>query len=386
LMKDESRNPTGSFIDRGSTVFASLARRRGIKECSCVTTGNLGASLAAYCAKAGIEARVTIDPSTDRGKLYQMLAFGATIEAHPHRDEAISRKHSLSVNAGNPYLLEGEKTTGFEIVQQLGWNLPDVVVVPVGTGGHLSMIWRAIEQLRGAQLVKGSRCRLVGVRLVEGDGLGRLPRRIDGRGRQASFTELEESEPYFMKEAQRAIQTSGGEGLRTTASETVTATGLLARTEGIFAEPASASVVACLGRAIERGLIRRDDVVVCIITSAGLKDTKAVSRLAKLARPVSVRQDYTVARIQVGETKLVILRLLEGRSRYGYELWQGISLTRRITTASIYQHLGELEELALVRRAGVITARGRQRVAYELTEKGNDFLRVAGEVEGVPRG
>jgi len=386
LVKDESRNPTGSFIDRGSTVLVSLARQRGVKECSCVTTGNLGASLAAYCARAGIDARVVIDPSTDRGKLYQMLAFGAVVEARPRRTGAASGRRSLSVNAGNPYLLEGEKTTAFEIVQELSWNLPDIIVVPVGTGGHLSMTWRAIEQLREARLIGGSSCRLIGVQLADSVPRGGPPGRIDGGSRHDSFTELEESEPYFMKEAQKAIRASRGEGVRTTADETVTATGLLARTEGIFAEPASASVVACLGPALERGLIRRDDVVVCIITSAGLKDTKAVSRLARFARPVSVRQDYTVARIQVGETKLALLRLMENRSRYGYELWQGLSLTRRITTASVYQHLGELEELALVRRAGVITARGRQRVSYELTRKGTDFLRVAGEVEGTPGG
>ena len=378
LMKDESRNPTGSFIDRGATVLISLARRAGVKECSCVTTGNLGASLAAYSARAGIEARVTIDPSTDRGKLYQMIAFGATIEAHQRRAQPTEQKHVLSVNAGNPYILEGEKTTGLEIAQELEWSLPDVIVVPVGTGGHLSMIWRGILQLKKSGLVDSSRCRLVGVRLAESERSGLPPGE-----RRGSFTELEESEPYFIKEAAAAIEASGGAGLETTASETVSATGLLARTEGIFAEPASASVVACLGRALERRQIERDEVVVCVITSAGLKDTKAVSRLAKFARPVPVRQDYTVARIQVGETKLALLRLLEGRSRYGYELWQGISLSRRITTASVYQHLGELEELALVRRAGVVTARGRERVPYELTKKGEDFLRVAGEVEGV---
>jgi len=381
LVKDESRNPTGSFIDRGSTVLASMARRRGVKECSCVTTGNLGASLAAYCAKAGIEARVTIDPSTDRGKLYQMLAFGATIQARSRHSQPTPGRHALSVNAGNPYILEGEKTTGFEIVQDLNWSVPDVIVIPVGTGGHLSMTWRAIEQLKESGLVGPARCRLLGVQLAESAQSGRLVHEGDEGTPQTPFTELEESEPYFRKEAARAIKASGGAGLMTTAGETVDATGLLARTEGIFAEPASASVVACLGPALQRGRIRRDDVIVCVITSAGLKDTKAVSRLAKFARPVSVRQDYTVARIQVGETKLALLRLLRGRSCYGYELWQDLSLGRRITTASVYQHLGELEELALARKAGVVTARGRERVLYELTRKGQDLLRVAGEVE-----
>jgi threonine synthase len=376
LVKDESRNPTGSFIDRGCTVLVSMARLRGFGECTCVTTGNLGASLAAYCAKAGIGARITIDPSTDRGKLYQMLAYGARIEAPLSPDTRGRGSGSLPVDAGCPYLLEGEKTTGLEVIQDLKWATPDVIVVPVGTGGHLSMIWRAIEQLRRSGLVGPSRCRLVGVRL----GGPKRPGQGSSQGR-APFTELEDSVPYFGREAEKAIRASGGESITTTPGETIAATGLLARTEGIFAEPASASVIASLRIAQERGCIRRDDVVVCIITGAGLKDTKAVSRMVKLARPVPVREDYSVARIQVGETKLALLKMLAPGGRYGYELWQSLSVGRRISTASVYQHLGELEALGLVRRAGVATARGRERIPYELTRKGEDLLRVAGEVE-----
>jgi len=133
MIKDETRNPTGSFLDRGSTVLLSLARRRRVKECVCLTTGNLGASLAAYCAKAGIDARIRVHSSTDRGKLYQMLAYGADVDSstRPLQGESSG---VLPVTAGNPYLLEGEKTTGFEVVQDLGWAAPDVIVVPVGTG------------------------------------------------------------------------------------------------------------------------------------------------------------------------------------------------------------------------------------------------------------
>lgn len=380
MIKDESRNPTGSFIDRGSTVLVSLARSRGVRECTCVTTGNLGASLAAYCAKAGVTARIRIHPSTDRGKLYQMLAYGAQIEATSRQTAAQAPgKHSLSVTAGNPYLLEGEKTTCFEIVHDLGWKPPDAIVVPVGTGGHLSMIWRAMQQLRESGLVDASECRLLGVQFAGSKG-GR-PRKTASAPPEASFTELEESEPFFKKEAAKAMKESHGEGLTTTASETVRATGLLARTEGIFAEPASASVIASLEAAVAGGFVHRNDVVVCVVTSAGLKDTKAITRLVKLTRRVSVRGDYSVARMQIGETKLALLRSLGDRPRYGYELWQGLLVGRRITTASVYQHLAELEDLGLIRRSRAIAAKGRERILYELTRKATDFLRIAGKLE-----
>jgi threonine synthase len=383
MIKDESRNPTGSFFDRGSTVLTTLARLKGISECSCVTTGNLGASLAAYCARGGIRARIRIHPSTDRGKLYQMLAYGAELEAHTARDvDDRFRARSLLVTAGNPYLLEGEKTTCFEIVQDLGWIPPDVIVVPVGTGGHLSAIWRALLQLRDAGLAAGGGCRLLGVQLA---GAAPAIKRTEKQPRQrlagGSFTELEESDPFFIKEAARAIDQSGGLWQTASASETVKATTLLARTEGIFAEPASASVVAALKSAKGGGLIHKDDTVVCIVTSAGLKDTKAIATLARSARRVSVRDDTGIARMQVGDTKVALLRLLDAGPRYGYELWQALSSKRRITTASVYQHLSQLEALSLARRGGSMKAGGRERIPYELTDKGREFLTVSDRME-----
>ena len=381
MIKDESRNPTGSFIDRGSTVLVSLAKQRGVNECICVTTGNLGASLAAYCAKAGITARIRIHPSTDREKLYQMLAYGAKIEGPPS-DVGESSKvgRVLPVTARNPYLLEGEKTTCFEIVQELGWREPDAIVLPVGTGGHLSMTWLAVRQLRELRLTKEGTCRLFGVRFSPSQA--RPPRESTRSRDEVSSTELEDSEPFFRKEVKRAIDDSSGLSVSTTIDEAMKATGLLARTEGIFAEPASASAVACISSAVRRGLLARDDLVVCVITGAGLKDTKAISRIARAARRVEVRGDVGLARMRLGETKLELLWSLQGRPGYGYDLWKSLTASRKMSTASVYQHLAELEGYGLARRSGPTFAGGRERVLYQITSKGNDLLRIAGELEG----
>jgi threonine synthase len=372
MIKDETQNPTGSFIDRGATVLVSLAKQRGVRACSCRTTGNLGASLSAYCAKAGIAARVTITPSVDRGKLYQMIAFGADIETSSLSQRPPTQGPSLSVSAGNPFILEGEKTTCFEIAQDLRWTLPDVILVPIGTGGHISMTWRAIVQMRETRLLNRSACRLLGVQFR---GVGR------GSKEEVSVAELEESEPFFTKEAKRAIAASGGLTISTTASDAIRATGLLARTEGIFAELASSSAVAALKIAKSEGLVTPDDRVVCVITGTGLKDTKAISKLAKATRKIPVTDEYEVPRLQIGETKLAILLLLVDRPRYGYELWRDISLERKITTASIYQHLSELEDYGLARRARTVKSKGRERLIYEPTRKGEDFVEVAGKLE-----
>jgi len=387
LLKDESRNPTGSFLDRGSTVLISLASRSGVRECACVTTGNLGASLAAYCAKADIGARVRVNPNTDQGKLFQMLAYGAKVEASSSSSsDRDTGPRFLAVTAANPYLLEGEKTTGFEMVQELGWESPDVVVVPVGTGGHLSMIWRSIVEMRAAGLLDQSSCRLLGVRLE-----GPPPRPNALRGTREAFlrgsqlVELEESEHFFLSEAERSMAESGGAEITTTVNQTLAATGLLARTEGIFAEPSSASVVACLGEAIRSGQIRKGERVVCVITGAGLKDTKAVSRLAKQTRKLALREGLAMRSPTIGETKLAILRLLRRGPSYGYELWLLLGSSRRISTASVYQHLSELEGFLLVRRRGFIIAKGRERVVYDLTKKGADLLRMMDRL-GLPTG
>ena len=383
LIKDESRNPTGSFMDRGSTVLLSLTRRRGIKECVCITTGNLGASLAAYCARADVRAHLMIHPNTDRGKLYQMLAYGAEIEPISSRPVPRSQHgRTLTVTAANPYLLEGEKTTGFELIQELGWRTPDAIVVPVGTGGHLRMIWQSIIQFRDAGLLDDSQCRLVGVQVKAARLRGAGGRANDGLvARSLPLAELEESVPFFRKEAAKAIHESGGITLGTNSRDIVAATSLLAKTEGIFAEPSSASVIAALSEAVEAGRIDRTETVVCVVTGAGLKDPRAVSRLAKEAKRVALGEPYALPSPQIGGTKFALLRLLRERPSYGYELRRMLGPERQMSMASVYQHLTELEDYAMVRRKGSVLSKGRERIVYELTRRGTDFLKIAGKLE-----
>ena len=381
LIKDESRNPTGSFMDRGATVLVSLARGKNTKECSCNTTGNLGASLAAYCAKAGINARIKVNPNTDQGKLYQMLAYGADLGTSAFDTGG---KTGLEVDAANPYLLEGEKTTGFEILQDLEWKGPDVIVVPVGTGGHLSMVWRSIKELREAGIIEGSGCRLLGVRLEKPAAPNPSGRAV-GTGGGFPLAELAESAPYFRKEADIATEESGGASLYTAPEETIAATGLLAKTEGIFAEPSAASVVAAILKATREGSIGRTETVVGVITGAGLKDTRAVSRIAKEARRIAPQLAYASPSPKIGDTKLAMLRLLQRQPGYGYEIWRTLRADRSISTASVYQHLLELEGFAFVRKRGSVVSSGRERVLYELTRRGSDFLKVTSRLERMER-
>jgi threonine synthase len=243
------------------------------------------------------------------------------------------------------------------------------------------MIWRAIVQLRASGLGGSSQCRLLGVQ-VEGEGESAADRKTGlGPRRSASLAELEDSEPYFHQQASEAISKSHGASVSTTQSEILGATGLLARTEGIFAETASASVIASLKGAARAGLIQSDETVVCVVTGAGLKDPRAVSRLARETRRATARTPYILPVSQIGGTKLALLRLLRSAPGYGYDLWHQLRTERPMTTASIYQHLEELEALGLLRRRGVVTTKGRDRVIYELTRRGSEVLKMASTLE-----
>lgn len=377
LVKDETRNPTGSFIDRGLTVLVSLAAQAGVRKFSCVTTGNLGASLAAYSARAGIDASIKIHQNTDLGKLYQMIAYGAAVDVLSKGQRNPSSSEAFQVSPVNPFILEGEKTTAFELFQDLGWEQPDAIVLPVGTGGHLAMAWRSIHQLQEAGLLGAPRCRLLGVQVESSSerthppGTPRHSRDDDPR-----LTELEEPEPSLRAVAIQSMKMSGGQSIEVTAKDAVAATSLLAKTEGIFAEPAAASVVASLKIAKETGLLDANDRIACIVTGAGLKDTKTIRKPTALSSRLPGRDEPMVRPLQLGPTKLRIMRELRRNTAFGYDLWKALSRDREITTASIYQHLSELERAAIVRRSRVATIGGRERVFYELTARGKELLKA----------
>ncbi len=369
-IKDETRNPTGSFLDRGATVLISLAKKKNVDNIECVTTGNFGASMAAYSAKAGIEAEIKIHPNCDSGKLYQMIAYGAKVEILS-RSRSILRtvKEGVMVAASNPYLLAGEKTTAFEVVQELGWNVPHYIVLPVGTGGHLTMVWEGIKQLHRAGLIKTTDCKLVGVRVPSQEG---------GVRSEEFLPELEEAEPAFRRTATRGIEESGGFTVEVSTRDSMRAMGELARIEGVFAEPAAASVIAALKRVKEEELVGPDSSVVCVITGSGLKDSKGIARIARTPRHVVVREEMVIRPVEIGRTKLKILRALNARPLFGYGLWKDLRSYGAITIPSVYQHLSELEGAGLVRRLSIVRVGGRERVFYELTSKGREALKVAG--------
>lgn len=298
-VKNEGENPTGSFKDRGMTVGVTKALELGIKRVACASTGNTSASLAAYAARAGLECIVLIPSSKVAfGKLIQAIIYGAhVIQVRGNFDDALRIVEELCsayaiylLNSLNPFRLEGQKTIAFEIWDQLEHNVPDKIIVPVGNAGNISAIWKGFKELHFMGLID-KLPKMIG---IQAEGAAPIAKSLKKGLREVKFVENPETvatairigSPVNWKKALKAIRES--EGLAETVSdkEILEAQRFLARCEGIFVEPASAASIAGLIKLTKKGLIERDENVVCIATGHGLKDPDIV--LKQFPRPIEV--------------------------------------------------------------------------------------------------
>ncbi|TFG07214.1 threonine synthase [Candidatus Thorarchaeota archaeon] len=388
FLKDETTNPTGAFIDRGTAVEISAAKEYGIESVCCGSTGNLAASLVAYAARAGLESKVFIGQkgNVDIGKFYQILAYAADVEIVKDHDEALARARQESkgrhcVTSSNPHFMEGEKTTVYEICEQLGWTSPDWIIAPMGNGGHISMIWKGLAELQSIGMIDTVHTRIVG---AQASGCAPIVEAFE-RGEVTVSPSISEStiaydisvkSPLCGHTALRAITESNGLAISVSDKEILDAVKQLARREGVFAEPASATTIAALKKLVLSGKIGHDQSVVCAITGMGLKYpdiartfVKGRAELERLLSRVEGRRVTT----KLGQTKMRILEVLSKGESYGYGIWKELidEYGMRIKIPSVYQHLSELTSSGLIKGTRIEqTYQRRQRSYYALTEKG----------------
>ncbi|HVS85911.1 MAG TPA: pyridoxal-phosphate dependent enzyme [Gaiellaceae bacterium] len=263
-LKLEGANPTGSFKDRGMAVAVSRALERGAPGVVCASTGNTAASAAAYAARAGIEAAIVIPSgAVAGGKLAQARAVGARIveidggfsAAYEASLELASSEGYTVVNSTNDDRIEGQKRAAFEVLEQLG-DLPDALLLPYGGGGNTKAYARGFQEARG-----------------------RLPRLHPAQAERRDDTfasAIRIVEPVHRAEVDEAVERSGGSVVTLGEQELRAAWLRLARDEGVFCEPASAAGIA----ALEHGVAKPGERVVCVLTGHGLKDPDAVARAA----------------------------------------------------------------------------------------------------------
>ena len=286
--KHEGMNPSGSFKDRGMTVGVSMALQLGKKSVACASTGNTSASLAVYAAKAGIPSIVLLPAGKVAvGKVAQALMHGAkVISIRGNFDRALEMVHDLCLTHGlyllnsiNPYRLEGQKTIGFEAIDQLG-QVPDRIVLPVGNAGNISAVYKGLLELRELDFIDRLPM-MTGIQAMGSSPIVRairenLPEVVPELNPDTIATAIRIGAPVNGEKALVAIRKTGGLAESVTDAEILQMQRDLARKEGIGVEPASAASVAGIRKLAETGMIDRNEKIVCVVTGHLLKDPDTV--------------------------------------------------------------------------------------------------------------
>jgi threonine synthase len=289
-IKNDSLNPTNSFKDRPVTVALAKALEFGLKTAACASTGNLANAVAAHAARAGMESFVFVPHDIEPSKIVATAALGTVVKVDGNYDDVnrlcaqLNDEYAWGIVNVNlrPYYAEGSKTLAFETAEQLGWELPDHVVVPVASGALLTKIAKGFRELAEVGLVsdgttvsisgaQAEGCSPVAVAYEEGtdDVRPQKPATI-----AKSLAIGDPADGYY---ALREVRSSGGAVAAVSEAEIVEAIRLLARTEGIFTEPAGGVTVATLAKLARDGRIAPSERVVAYITGHGLKTPEVVA-------------------------------------------------------------------------------------------------------------
>ncbi len=315
-IKNDTLNPTGSFKDRVVSVALTKAQELGFKVAACASTGNLANSVAAHAAQAGMESVVLIPADLEAGKVVTTAVFGGRLIAVEGTYDDVNRlcaelasEHPswafVNVNV-RTYYAEGSKTLAFEVAEQLGWEAPDHVVVPVASGSQLTKVAKGFKELQAVGLleqkphvrISGAQaegCSPVAQAFAAGQDVVK-PVKPNTIAKSLAIGNPADG-PYALD----AVRESGGAIDSVTDQEIVDAIRLLARTEGIFAETAGGVTIATLAKLAARGVIRPDERVVAFVTGNGLKTIEAVSSQCGPTATIAPTLDAFEAAIEISE-------------------------------------------------------------------------------------
>ncbi|MDD6435339.1 MAG: threonine synthase [Clostridiales bacterium] len=299
-IKDDGINPTASLKDRASAMAVVKAEEAGRDTIACSSTGNAASSLAGNAAAAGFKTYIFVPSRAPKGKVSQLMIFGATVVSvdGSYEDtfrlsaEAIDRWGWYNRNAAiNPYLMEGKKTVALEIAEQLNWKMTDYVAVSVGDGCTIAGVWKGFKDLYAAGFID----RLPRLLSVQAEGCCPLNKAIaEGK----DWEPMEENTiadsiavgvPRNADKALNAIRESNGVVVNVSDEEILSAMKLVGRTCGVFSEPAGATGSAGIKKAVDLGLIPHDASIVAISSGNGLKDT--VNAIKAAGEPILLPPD-----------------------------------------------------------------------------------------------
>ena len=273
--KYEGANPTGSFKDRGMVMAVAKAKEEGSEAIICASTGNTSASAAAYAARLGMKCIIVIpEGKIAHGKLAQAVAYGAEIiSIEGNFDDALKAVRNIAaeepitlVNSVNPYRIEGQKTAAFEICDQLQ-SAPDVLAIPVGNAGNITAYWKGFCEYEKEKGYKKPR-----IHGFEAEGAAAIVKGHVIDEPETIATAIRIGNPASWSYAVEAAEQSHGEIDMVSGEEILHAYRLLAKSEGVFAEPGSNASLAGVMKHVQSGKIKKGETVVAVLTGNGLKD------------------------------------------------------------------------------------------------------------------
>lgn len=307
-VKDEGRQPTASLKDRASAMAVVKAQERGAKVITTASTGNAAAALSGISASVSLENVIFVPASAPEAKVAQLLAFGSTValvngtygDAFDLCMEASEAYGWYNRNTGfNPYMTEGKKTAGLEILEDLGWQAPDAIFVSVGDGSIIGGVHKAVKDALALGWIEHAP-RIFGIQAAGSDYLVQAFESGEDVLTKAPISadtvadSISADLPRDRIKAMAAVTETDGAYLRVTDDEILAAIPTLARGSGVFAEPAGAAPYAGLLAARDRGLVGGDDEVVLLATGSGLKDVASAMKAVAAVGTEPMRIDPTL--------------------------------------------------------------------------------------------
>ena len=291
LIKDEGLNPTGSFKARGMSCAVSMCVELGLKKLAAPSAGNAASALAAYAAAAGLEAYIFMPDDVPQANFIECKAYGAHVTLV---DGLISDCAKIVAERGpkegwfdlstlkEPYRIEGKKTMGYEVAEQLGWELPDAIFYPTGGGVGMIGMWKAFDEMEALGWIGPKRPKMIA---VQAEGCQPVVRAFEAGAERSQFWEgastvasgLRVPKPLGDFLVLKAVRESGGTAIAVPDSELLAAGIKLAAEEGIFVCPEGGACVAAAERLIREGFLKHDDQIVIYNTGSGLKYLEAYS-------------------------------------------------------------------------------------------------------------
>ncbi len=292
LLKDEGLNPTGSFKARGLCMAVSRALELGVRSLAIPTAGNAGGAMAAYAARAGMEATVYMPEDAPGEFVDECEGLGATVilvdglitDAGARLAAEAAEKGFFSVaTLKEPYRVEGKKTLGIELAEQMGWKLPDAIIYPTGGGTGLVGMWKAFDELEALGCIDSARPRMIA---VQSTGCAPVIRAFESG--DESVTPWENAAtvadglrvPMMVgdQEILRALRESGGTAIAVPDEESMAFVAHLGADEGIYASPEDGAVLAAVPHLLQRGDLEKDETVAAFMTGSGYKYRSGMKR------------------------------------------------------------------------------------------------------------